>query len=150
MALDVEVPDPPDLTDGFVDEYEADAYRRADLQRYFEEENAWGEAFEEWAAVTDLTEAEYDMVDDLDLIVEFDFFWNPDAEHIEYEAPSVRSRPDARERDPALDSQAIAATIDDALDELGRIVADVLTEYYVEWESEDVFAQRDDIERMSE
>ena len=149
MALDVDVPDPPDLTTGLTDDYEANASRRFDLQRYFEEENAWGEAFEEWAAVTNLTEAEYAIVDDLDLITGFDFFWNPDAAHVEYDTPSLRSHPSALDRYPELDSAAKIVTIDDALEELGEIVADVLTEYYVEWETEDVFAERYDADEKS-
>lgn len=146
MGLDVDVPDPPDLTNGFVDAYEGDEDRRADIQEYFESENAWGEAFSEWTTVTTVTEEEYAVIDDLELIAEFDFFWNADSGHVEYEAPSVRSHPRASERYPELDSSARVAFIDDALDELGAIVADVLTEYYIEWESEDVFAERYDAE----
>ena len=82
MSLDVTVPNPPSLGDEHdPDEYEdvtvvADAnYRRQELSTFLGA-GAWEEAFERWAAETEVTAEEFDIAQELGLVAEFDFFWD--------------------------------------------------------------------------
>ncbi|ADJ15533.1 hypothetical protein [Halalkalicoccus jeotgali] len=141
MSLAVEIPDPPELGAQNPAEYDdvdgvgvAD-YRREELEAFLED-GAWADAFEEWAAHTDLTEEEYAIAADLDLLGEFDFFWDDFADRVGYHAPGLPE--DWRERDihPELDSWSIVSSINASLTELGQIVSDVLKAEYVDWEAE--------------
>ena len=146
MGLDVDAPEPPELS--FVDpnEYEdatigsgdvgADIdYRREELQGFFED-GAWEEAFEEWARDTDLEPFEYEIALDLDLFAEFDFFWDDFADRVGYHAPGIPE--DWRERayHPDLDSWGTVSAINAELTEFGQIVSVVLKEEYIDWEAE--------------
>lgn len=80
MSLDVPPPDPPTLQSVDPNQYEdatveGDEYHRADLERFLRD-GAWAQAFEMWAAESDLGEDEWDIVLDLDLVERFDFFWD--------------------------------------------------------------------------
>ncbi|WP_255166956.1 hypothetical protein [Natrononativus amylolyticus] len=145
MGLDVEPPDPPELS--FVDpnEYE-DAtigtgtetdvdYRREELQEFLED-GAWEEAFSEWAADTDLTDEEYAIARDLELFAGFDFFWDDFADRVGYHAPGISE--DWRERGyhPEIDSWGTVSAINAELTEFGQIVSVVLKEEYIDWEAE--------------
>ena len=146
MALDVEPPDPPELS--FVDpnEYEDASigtgdpaqdidYRREELQAFLEE-GAWEEAFEEWRADTDLTTEEYDIARDLELFAEFDFFWDDFADRVGYHAPGIPE--DWRERayHPDIDSWGTVSSINAEMTEFGQIVCVILKENYIDWEAE--------------
>lgn len=83
MALDVEIPYPPPLH-GPQDSGNYDAveelqdrtgtnYRHEDLADFLHN-GAWEEAFEEWADHTSLTESQFQVVFDLDLIDKLDFY----------------------------------------------------------------------------
>lgn len=139
MTLDVEPPDPPSLsTNVDISEYDdvettgGSDYHRDDLQAFLEE-GAWAEAFDEWAAHTDLDEDDWQIVLDLDLVSEFDFFWDEFADRVGYHAPGVDE--DWRERNihPALDSWNTVSSINANLAELGRTVSDLLKSDYVDW-----------------
>jgi len=154
MALDVEVPDPPELEAGVdASEYDdaevvgGDDYRRAELEEYLHE-GAWAEAFGEWAASTDLTEEEFFIATDLGLVSGFDFFWDDFADRVGYHAPGLPE--DWKERDlhPALDSWGTVSAINASLTELGQVVSEVLKADYVEWEAE--FEAPDDLPDFSE
>lgn len=140
MSLDVSPPDPPGLSPAFdPDEYEdadvmGEDYRREELDEYLHD-GAWERAFGEWAEHTDLGETEWEIVRDLNLVAEYDFFWDDFADRVGYHAPGLPE--DWRERDlhPKLDSWARVSGINAALTELGGVVSDVLKEEYVEWES---------------
>lgn len=142
MTLDVDPPDPPSLsTNVDVSEYDDvdtvtdGEYRRPELQEFLED-GAWDRAFDEWADHTDLGEAEWRIVEDLDLVQEFDFFWDEFADRVGYHAPGVDE--DWRERDihPELDSWNTVSMINASLAELGRTVSDLLKEDYVDWREE--------------
>ncbi|MGM0590782.1 MAG: hypothetical protein ACQETI_03980 [Halobacteriota archaeon] len=139
MSLDVATPDPPTIFVGSPEETTAyDEERRAELQAFFEAENAWGEAFSEWAEETQLVEDEYAAVVELGLVEAFDFYWDGEAERVDYSAPEVPDDWQTREYHSALTSWDTVSKIDEELDGLGRTVADTLTDYYVDWEpSED-------------
>ena len=96
MVLDVETPDPPDLTNrglpsGLED---ADAVgsendlRRAELEALLLED-AWDEAFEEWAEFTDLEPAEYRAILAAGLVDALDFYWDPVTEELTATVPDV-------------------------------------------------------------
>ncbi len=141
MSLDVAVPTPPTLEDQ-LDPAEYDDvevvgetdYRRDELEVYLRE-GAWEEAFGEWAIGTSVTEAEFEIIRDLELIDRFDFFWDDFAGRVGYHAPGIPE--DWRERDlhPAIDSWGTVSSINAGLTELGQLVCDVLKDRYIEWES---------------
>lgn len=141
MTLDVMTPDPPELnTTGNGSEYDdtgpgGEEYHRADLASFFED-GAWEEAFDEWAARTDLTEDEYAIVDDLDMLQEFDFFWDEFATRVGYHAPGLAEDWSEREIHPELQSWNTVSSINAAVAELGGIVSEVLQSDYVDWDEE--------------
>lgn len=140
MTLDVDAPHPPDLTievsDG-TSQGSPTIERRADIEAMLHD-SAWRGAFADWAAHTDLTEAEWSIVLDLELVADFDFRWDGAAEQIRYEAPSIPD--DWRERDlhPDLETWATVSAINTGLDELGQTVADLLETEYIDWDTPDV------------
>ncbi|WP_336363362.1 hypothetical protein [Halalkalicoccus salilacus] len=141
MSLDVETPEPPELREVDPAEYE-DAtvvgdtdYRREELEEFLRD-GAWDRAWDEWAAHTDVDEDEFAIVRDLEMIRQFDFFWDGFAERVGYHAPGIPE--DWKERDlhPVLDSWSTVSSINAGLTELGQIVCDVLKEEYIDWESD--------------
>ncbi|MFC7250510.1 hypothetical protein ACFQJ5_11760 [Halomicroarcula sp. GCM10025324] len=145
MGLDVATPDVPELETGkSADEYEdadvqGDEYRRAELQVALED-GAWADAFEEWTAQTGLEERAWDIVTDLGLVREFDFFWDSFAGRVGYHAPGLPE--DWRERNihPAIQSWETVSGINAGLTEFGQVVCDVLADDYIDWEAEEVDA----------
>jgi hypothetical protein len=139
MSLDVAPPDPPTLQSVDPNQYddatvEGDDYHRADLERFLRE-GAWDQAFEQWAAESDLSEAEWDIVLDLDLVGQFDFFWDDFADRVGYHAPGIPETWKEREVHPALESWGQVSGINAGLTELGQVVCEVLKADYIDWES---------------
>ncbi|WIV68090.1 hypothetical protein [Natrialbaceae archaeon AArc-T1-2] len=145
MGLEVDPPEPPELS--FVDpnEYE-DAtigdgtatdvdYRREELQAFLEN-GAWAEAFDEWAAETDLTNREYEIARDLELFAEFDFFWDDFADRVGYHAPGIPEDWQERAYHSELDSWGTVSSINAELTEFGQIVCVTLKSEYIDWEAE--------------
>ncbi|MFC6988715.1 hypothetical protein ACFQJD_08305 [Haloplanus sp. GCM10025708] len=141
MSLDVETPAPPELNAVDPNEYEdatvaADAdYRRDELESLLRE-GAWEDAFETWAAEADVDEREWAVVEDLNLVSRFDFFWDDFADRVGYHAPGIPE--DWRERDvhPDLDSWGMVSSINAGLTELGQLVCEILKEDYIDWEAD--------------
>jgi len=141
MPLDVETPPPPELEEVDPEEYEdaevvGDAdYRRDELETFLEE-GAWQAAWDEWAADTELTEEEWAIVEDLELLSHYDFFWDAFAERVGYHAPGLPE--DWKERDlhPDLDAWKAVSSINASLTELGQTVCDVMKEEYIDWEGD--------------
>jgi hypothetical protein len=134
MTLDVEAPAPPSLEPAATTPDGVD-YRRPELEEFLEG-GAWAEAFERWAAETDLAESEWRIVRELGLVEGFDFFWDDIAGRVGYNTPGVPEDWRERELHPELDSWETASGINAAMAELGSTVGDVLGEGYVDWESE--------------
>ena len=94
MTLDVAPPDPPELESQLdAEEYDdvnvkVDDYRRDELGEFLEA-GAWAEAFENWAARTEMDEETFDICTDLRLFAEFDFFWDDFADRVGYHAPGL-------------------------------------------------------------
>lgn len=142
MGLNVDVPDPPRLKPGVdASEYEdaevvgADDYRREELDEFLRA-GAWADAWDEWAAHTELTEEEFAVARELGLFEEYDFFWDSFAERVGYHAPGIPEDWKHRDLHPELDSWATASSINASMTELGQIVCDVLKDEYIEWESD--------------
>lgn len=143
MALDVDTPDPPNLSPAVdPDEYEdaevagdADDYRRAEIADAFAA-GAWDEAFGQWAATASVDETAWGVVEDLDLVSEFDFFWDGFAGRIGYHAPGVPEDWKERAYHPDIESWATVSAINAGLTELGQTVCDVIEEKYVDWEQD--------------
>ena len=141
MSLDVEEPASPSLsTNVDVSEYEdadvqGDDYRRDELEEYLED-GAWADAFEEWAAHTDLDEEEYAIARDLEMFEEFDFFWDSFADRVGYHAPGIPEDWKARDYHPEIDSWNTVSGINAAMTEFGQIICDVLEDEYIDWEGE--------------
>ncbi|MDS0276823.1 hypothetical protein NDI85_03385 [Halomicroarcula sp. S1AR25-4] len=145
MALDVPVPDRPALS-GSVDtadyedvEVQGDEYRRDELAEVLDE-GAWADAFERWTADTSLDESAWDIVTDLDLIAEFDFFWDSFAGRVGYHAPGLPENWREREVHPDIESWETVSSINAGLTELGQVVCDVIKDEYVDWEPDEVDA----------
>jgi len=141
MPLDVEPPAPPELEAIDPNEYE-DAevvgdtdYKREELEAYLQE-GAWAAAFENWAAETGLSESDYEIMLDLEMIGRFDFFWDSFAERVGYHAPGIPEDWKEREYHPGIESWETVSSINASLTELGQEVCDVLKEEYIEWESD--------------
>ncbi|THE65601.1 hypothetical protein D8Y22_06610 [Salinadaptatus halalkaliphilus] len=141
MSLNVEVPDPPELRDVDPNEYE-DAeivgetdYKRDEISDLLQE-GAWQEAWNTWVEDTDLDESEYAVVEDLNLIREFDFFWDSFADRVGYHAPGIPEDWQEREYHPDLETWGAVSSINAELTELGQIVCEVLKENYIDWESD--------------
>ena len=141
MSLDIETPPPPELATGVdADDYDdadvgGDEYRREALADFLAA-GAWDEAFTAWRAETDVTETEFAIVRDLDLLARFDFFWDDFADRVGYHAPGLPE--DWKERDlhPDLDSWQRVSSINAGLTELGQTVCDVLKSEYIDWEAD--------------
>jgi len=141
MTLDVDTPDPPELSSAVdADEYDdvdvqGQDYRRKELQEFLRE-GAWEEAFSRWAAETDLDEEAFAIVQDLGLIQEFDFFWDSFADRVGYHAPGLPENWREREIHPDLDSWGTVSGINAGLTELGQLVCEVLKDEYIDWEAD--------------
>ena len=135
MALDVKVPEPPDLSNrGKPREFQwedetlgSEDFYREDLEDLLQE-GAWTEGFNEWAEYTDLDDGQAQIVSDLGLFQAFDFYWDPDDDRLRFDAPTVPE--DWRERDAteSLDSSTVSM-IDATLQDLGRAVQETLEDY---------------------
>jgi hypothetical protein len=135
MALDVAVPESPDLSNrGMPREFElqdetlgSEDFYREDLEDLLQE-GAWKEGFNEWTEYTDLDEEHVRIVDDLGLFQAFDFYWDPTDDRLRFDAPTIPD--DWRERavTESLDSSTVS-TIDAALQDLGRAVHETLEDY---------------------
>ncbi|GAB6878734.1 hypothetical protein JCM17823_10080 [Halorubrum gandharaense] len=141
MSLDVEPPEPPSLSAVDPNEYE-DAevvgdtdYRREELEAFLQE-GAWEEAFAEWAAGADLDAEDWRIVEDLELVSRFDFFWDGFADRVGYHAPGLPEDWKERELHPDLESWGTVSAINAGLTELGQTVCEVLKERYIDWEAE--------------
>jgi len=141
MSLDVPTPEPPELEEFDPNQYE-DAevvgetdYRRDELEAALRE-GAWERAFEEWAADADLDEDQFRIVLDLDLLREFDFFWDSHADRVGYHAPGLPEDWKERNVHPDIESWGTVSAINAGLTELGQIVCDVLKDDYVDWETD--------------
>jgi len=141
VSLDVAVPEPPVLNEVDPNEYDDaevggdDEYHRDDLERFLQQ-GAWRDAFEQWAADSSLDAADWQIVEDLALLDQFDFFWDDFADRVGYHAPGLPE--DWRERNlhPDLDSWETVSGINAGLTELGQLVCEILKEEYVDWEAE--------------
>ncbi|WP_380676826.1 hypothetical protein [Salinigranum sp. GCM10025319] len=138
--LDVAVPEPPELNHVDPNEYDdaevgGDDYHREDLEQFLRE-GAWEEAFTMWAETSDLSTDEWAIVEELDLIARFDFFWDSFADRVGYHAPGLPEDWKEREVHPDLTSWGQVSGINAGLTELGQVVCDVLKDEYVDWESE--------------
>jgi hypothetical protein len=141
MPLDVETPDPPELSHSIdADEYDdvevqGEEYRREELKQFLYN-GAWDEAFTQWAADTDVDEAEFGIIQDLGLVQVFDFFWDDFADRVGYHAPGLPEDWREREIHPNLDSWGMVSSINAGLTELGQLVCEILKEEYIDWEAE--------------
>lgn len=141
MSLDVEIPDPPKLEAIDPNEYEDTEvagdtdYRREELEQFLQD-GAWEEAFIEWAKDARIDETEFQIVRDLGMIQQFDFFWDSFAERVGYHAPGIPENWKERNYHPDLDSWGSVSGINAGLTELGQVVCDVLKDGYIDWESE--------------
>lgn len=157
MALNVETPEPPDLSNrGMPREFEwqeetlgSEDFYREDLEDLLQE-SAWTEGFNEWAEYTDLDEEQVRVVNDLALFQAFDFYWDPIDDRLRFDAPTVPDDWRKRNTTKSLDSSTVSL-IDNELEDLGRAVHETL-EGYLERDDEasdygwgnDTYGKRDE------
>ncbi|WP_430504952.1 hypothetical protein [Haloparvum sp. PAK95] len=140
MSLDVDPPEPPELSGVDPNEYEdaeveGDEYRRDEMEQFLRD-GAWEQAFEQWAATSDLDEETWRIVEEIDMISRFDFFWDDFADRVGYHAPGLPEDWKQRDIHPDLDSWERVSGINAGLTELGQIVCEVLKEDYIDWEAD--------------
>lgn len=141
MGLQVEPPEPPELPVSVTaDEYEdvdvqGQDYRRDEIEETLAD-GAWEEGFSQWTEHTDLTEDEYQIVTDLGLLEEFDFFWDAFAGRVGYHAPGLPEDWKERSIHPDLDSWEKVSSINASLTELGQVVSEVIKDRNPEWEAD--------------
>lgn len=136
MALDVESPNEPDLTNrgapaevNLSETYGTDAdFRREEIQAFLQD-GAWKEAFEEWAEYTDLSDAEYEAVLDRGLFEQIDIFWDP----VEGRIRAVV--PDVPEEWPGEGN--ISSKVRTELSDLADAVTEMLEVGYLDWGTAD-------------
>ena len=131
MALDVDIPEPPDLSNRgkprdfeMTDSEDTPDFHREDLEAILHD-TAWTMGVEEWLDRTDLTVDHIDAVAALGLFREFDFYWNPADEQLR-DAPA-RVPEDWRERAETTDlTSSDVSLINGELQDLGRTVREAL------------------------
>ena len=141
MSLDVAVPESPELEAFDPNEYD-DAevigdtdYRREEIEEFLKD-GAWEQAFEQWRTTTDMEPRTFDIVRDLGLIEQFDFFWDSHADRVGYHAPGIPEDWKERNYHPELDSWGTVSSINASLTELGQLACEVLKDEYIDWETE--------------
>jgi hypothetical protein len=135
MALDSEVPDPPDLSNrGRPREFDwqdetlgSEDFYREDIEDLLQD-GAWTEGFNEWAEYTSLDEEHVRIVGDLGLFRAFDFYWDPVDDRLRFDAPTLPDDWRSGDETASLDS-GTASTVENELDDLGRAVQEVLEDY---------------------
>lgn len=135
MAFDIEVPEPPDLSNrGMPREFEwqeetlgSEDFYREDIEDLLQE-GAWTEGVNEWAEYTNLDEEHVRIVSDLGLFQAFDFYWDPTEDYLRFDAPTIPDDWREREATESLDSSTVSM-IDNELDDLGRAVQEILEDY---------------------
>jgi hypothetical protein len=135
MALDVAVPDPPDLSNrGKPREFEmqdetlgSEDFYREDLEDLLQD-GAWKEGFNDWSEFTELDEEQVRIVSDLGLFQAFDFYWDPTDDRLRFDAPTIPDEWPERDATESLDSSTVSM-IDAALEDLGRSVHERLADY---------------------
>ena len=135
MALDIEIPGPPDLSNrGMPREFEwqeetlgSEEFYREDIEDLLQE-GAWKEGFNEWAEYTTIDEEDVRLVEDLGLFQALDFYWDPTEDRLRFDAPRVADGSRERERTQSLDSSTVS-TIENELEDLGRAVQETLEDY---------------------
>jgi hypothetical protein len=140
MGLNVDAPEPPELPEVDTGEYDdvdvqGTEYRREELEELLAD-GAWDDAFDEWAAHTDLGAEEFAVAEELGLFAEFDFFWDDFADRVGYHAPGIPEDWRERELHPELNSWETVSGINAALAEFGDTVSRTLKEEYIDWEAE--------------
>ena len=135
MGPDVEIPEPPDLSNrGMPREFEwqedtlgSEDFYREDIEDLLQE-GAWKEGFNEWTEYTNLDEAQIRLVSDLGLFQAFDFYWDPAEDRLRFDAPTISDDWQERDATASLDSSTVSM-IDGELDDLGRAVQEMLESY---------------------
>jgi hypothetical protein len=133
MALDVEIPDPPDLTNrGTPSGFDPDdavgtpEFHREDLERLLHD-TAWRTGFEEWLDHTDLTADHVEAVAAMGLFQAIDLYWDPADERVRDDAPAVPA--DWRDRAETRDLESADVSLVDAeLQDLARTVREALAD----------------------
>ncbi len=139
MSLDVATPAPPGLQQTDPNEYDdADIvgdtdYKRDELEAHLSD-GAWTEAFQEWAETTNMTEPEFDILTDLEMIQQFDFFWDSFAERVGYHAPGIPEDWKQANYHPDIDSWGTVSSINASLTELGQLICDILKDNYIDFD----------------
>lgn len=84
--------------------------------------SVWEDAVEEWRRESALDEEDLELVEDLDLLEEFEYFWDADFERVGYEAPSIPKDWKTQSYSDDIQSWAQVSKINMALDDLGTSV----------------------------
>jgi hypothetical protein len=132
MAVDIEPPAPPDVTNRQVPEgldavdVHLEDLRRGEIETALRD-GAWQEGFEEWAEYADVAATSLEMAVDRALFQAFDFYYAPDGEQ-------VRAVPPTPPEDWVAEAdRSTVSELRTALDDLGETVAELLSRDYLDW-----------------
>lgn len=140
MPLDVDPPAPPRLANrGEPGALESAAavggagdLRREELDAVLRD-GAWQEAFEEWAAYTDLTGEEVVLLEELGVFQRLDVFWDPQERRLRAEPPTLPEDWQERADVAPSDASSLGATYAAELAEFTQTVVEMLEETYLDW-----------------
>ncbi|WP_336023333.1 hypothetical protein [Halobellus salinisoli] len=131
MAVDIDIPDPPDLTNRRVpSDLDAESLdspsdlRREELEGLLRD-GAWDEAFAEWFEYTDLAAADVATLDEHGVFEQLDFYWDPVEDHLRFVVPRVPESLAGTDLEDVLRTE---------LSDLGQTVIELLLDAYVEWD----------------
>ncbi|MFB6354258.1 MAG: hypothetical protein ABEJ92_09250 [Halobacteriales archaeon] len=140
MALDIDPPAPPRLANRGVPAALESAeavggtgdLRREELDAVLRD-GAWQEAFEEWAAYTDLTDEEVALLEELGVFQRLDVFWDPQERRLRAEAPTLpEDWPERTDVAPS-DASSLGSTFAAELADFTQAVVEMLEETYLDW-----------------
>ena len=95
------------------------------VHRYLED-GVWSRSLEEWRKESKLGETDMELVEELGLIEEFEFFWDDDFDRVGYEAPSIPKDWKSQEYSDAIKSWGQVSKINMAMSELGEKAREII------------------------
>ncbi|MDY6764095.1 MAG: hypothetical protein SV377_00135 [Halobacteria archaeon] len=98
------------------------------------EEGAWEEALDEWKRTSNLTDEDLELIKELGLLEEYEFFWDPHVGRVGFESSSIPKNWKSQDYADKIKSWGQVSKINMALSDLGDIGRRILEEEYLELE----------------
>ncbi len=92
------------------------------------DDGVWEDAIVRWRDDGDLSREDYELIRDIDLLDEYEFFWDEEVDRVGYECPSIPKDWKTESYSDRIDSWAQVSRINMALNELGNTVREIVEE----------------------